>query len=53
MPPTRVHIMPTGLVILEALLEQLAIKEITVSLRNNLDGYLYRLFSMPQEDADA
>jgi exopolyphosphatase / guanosine-5'-triphosphate,3'-diphosphate pyrophosphatase len=53
MPPTRVHIMPTGLVILEALLEQLAIKEITVSLRNNLDGNLYRLFSMPQEDADA
>lgn len=53
MPPTRVHIMLTGLAILDALLERLDIREITVSLRNNLDGYLYRLYAKPQEDADA
>jgi len=53
MPAARVHITLTGLVILEALLERLDLPEITVSLRNNLDGYLYRLYSDPQEDADA
>ncbi len=53
MPAARVHIIMTGLVILEALLERLDLGEITVSLRNNLDGYLYRLYSNPLEDADA
>ena len=53
MPAARVHITLTGLVILEALLERLDLPEITVSLRSNLDGYLYRLYSNPQEDADA
>ena len=53
MPAARVHITLTGLVILEALFERLDLPEITVSLRNNLDGYLYRLYTNPLEDADA
>jgi exopolyphosphatase/guanosine-5'-triphosphate,3'-diphosphate pyrophosphatase len=53
MSAARVHITLTGLVILEALFERLDLPEITVSLRNNLDGYLYRMYSNPQEDTDA
>ena len=53
MPPARVHIMPTGLVILDSLMQRLSIDEIRVTRRNNLDGYLYRLFCCPEEDPDA
>ena len=53
MPPTRVHIMPTGLVILRTVMEQLGIDRLRVTQRTNLDGYLYRLVAAPQEDHDA
>ncbi len=53
MPPTRVHILPTGLVILREVMAQLGIGQLRVTQRTNLDGYLYRLVAMPQEDHDA
>ena len=53
LPPSRVHILPTGLTILTCLMERLDIGHIRVTRRNNLDGYLYRLFCCPQEDPDA
>ncbi len=53
MPPARVHLMPTGLVILDSLMQRLSIQEIRVTRRNNLDGYLYRLYCCPEEDPDA
>lgn len=53
LPPARVHIMPTGLVILSSVMQALEIDSLRVTRRNNLDGYLYRLYSRPQEDPDA
>ena len=53
LPPARVHILPTGLTILSCLMERLDIGRVRVTRRNNLDGYLYRLFCCPQEDPDA
>ena len=53
LPPARVHILPTGLTILSCLMERLDIDRVRVTRRNNLDGYLYRLFCCPQEDPDA
>ena len=53
LPPSRVHILPTGLVILNCLMERLGIDSIRVTRRNNLDGYLYRLYCCPSEDPDA
>ncbi len=52
MPPTRVHILPTGLAILEGVMEHVSIPQLRVSQRNNLDGYLYRLYKNPEEDGD-
>ncbi len=53
MPSSRVHILPTGLTILKSLMDYLNINRIRVTQRNNLDGYLYRLYHCPQEDHDA
>ncbi|NLC33362.1 MAG: hypothetical protein GX781_08700 [Clostridiales bacterium] len=53
MPSSRVHILPTGLTILKSLMDYLNINRIRVTRRNNLDGYLYRLYHCPQEDHDA
>ncbi len=53
LPPSRVDILPTGLVILCCLMERLSIDGIRVTRRNNLDGYLYRLYCCPEEDPDA
>ncbi len=53
MPLSRVHIMPTGLCILHTLMHRLSIPQVRVTLRTNLDGYLYQLYRWPQEDADA
>lgn len=53
LPPQRVHITPTGLTILSNLMERLEIDSIRVTRRNNLDGYLYRLYCCPEEDPDA
>lgn len=44
MPPTRLHILPTGLLILCELMRWLHIARIHVSQRNNLDGYLYQRY---------
>lgn len=52
-PPTRLHILPTGLAILQSLMDFLKIQRIRVTRRNNLDGYLYRLYHCPEEDHDA
>ena len=41
MMPGREHILPTGLCILTALMEQLDIKTAQVTTRNNTDGFLY------------
>ena len=43
MPPGRELILPTGLVILEALMQHLGLAEVTVTRRGNLDGFLARL----------
>lgn len=53
MPASRVHIMPTGLCILHTLMQRLSIDQVRVTRRTNLDGYLYRLYRWPKEDADA
>ncbi len=53
MPPTRLHILPTGLVILESLMSWLEIDQLAITHRGNLDGYLYRLYSQPELDPDA
>lgn len=53
MPPTRVHILPTGLVILEAVMHWLEIDTLTITHRGNLDGYLYSLCHQREDDADA
>ncbi len=52
-PPTRLHILPTGLAILKSLMDYMDIERILVTRRNNLDGYLYRLYHCPEEDHDA
>lgn len=44
MMPGREHILPTGLVILTALMEQLHISGMQVAARNNTDGYLFEMF---------
>lgn len=43
MTPGREHILPTGLVILRALMTRLSIQEMAVTQRNNCDGYLWAL----------
>lgn len=53
LPEARVQIIVTGLCILLAVMDYLDIEVIHASLRNNLDGYLYRLYKSPQEDPDA
>ncbi|MHC1787254.1 MAG: Ppx/GppA phosphatase family protein [Christensenellales bacterium] len=53
LPPTRVHILPTGLVILEALMRHLSAESVSVTQRGNLDGYLWRLGDRYREDSDA
>lgn len=53
MPPTRLHILPTGLVILEAVMARLEIQSLAVTHRGNLDGYLIRLCHQPEDDQDA
>lgn len=49
MPPTRLHILPTGLAILCALMRLLDIDQVQVSERNNLDGYLYERWLETQD----
>lgn len=43
LPPGREHILPTGLVILTALMDRLRIPLVRVTERNNTDGFLWRL----------
>lgn len=44
MPPTRLHILPTGLLILLEAMRYLRLSQIQVSQRNNLDGFLYERY---------
>lgn len=44
MMPGREHILPTGLVILTALMDHLRISGMQVTARNNTDGYLFEMF---------
>lgn len=44
MPPGRIHILPTGAVILHQLMLWLGLEQVVVSQRNNLDGYLYQAY---------
>ena len=43
MTPGREHILPTGLAVLAALMTRLDMEEMSVTARNNTDGYLYAL----------
>ena len=43
----RQHILPTGLVILRALMDKLKIDSMAVTARNNCDGFLYALRQTP------
>jgi|LSQX01.1.fsa_nt_gb exopolyphosphatase/guanosine-5'-triphosphate,3'-diphosphate pyrophosphatase len=43
MTPGREHILPTGLVILTALMNRLNLREMAITQRNNCDGFLYSL----------
>ena len=49
MMPGREHILPTGLAILTALMEELRITDMQVTVRNNTDGYLYQLYQHHQK----
>ncbi len=50
MMPGREHILPTGLVILVALMDRLGIQEVLVTHRNNCDGYLYGILLEAHEN---
>lgn len=48
LPESRIHIFPTGLVVLEAIMENFGLSAIRVSKRTNMDGYLYELATRQQ-----
>lgn len=49
LPPERIDIMPTGLVILLTVMEQLNIQQINITTRNNTDGFLMDLLLKGQQ----